>query len=187
MKFKAIAVFVAVLCLGIMAVAQDAPKAEFFGGYQYLSLDGQGGSRTSLNGFNADVAFRAAKHVALVGDFGLGFKTVAVDTVDGIVDVKMKMYPILFGPRFIATKGKVTPFAEALFGITHLAGSATVGGVSGGDSVNKLSFAFGGGFDAHVNQKVAIRVAKLDYLIVRAGDGVNLKNLRYSAGIVFKF
>ncbi len=185
---KATAVFLLVLSLGVMAFAQDAPKAEVFGGYQFLSLDGQGGPRESLNGFNADLAFHAAPHVAIVGDFGLGFKTVSVDTGAGIVEAKLKMYPILFGPRFVANTGKISPFAEGLIGITHLAGSASFGGVSGGGSVNKFSYAFGGGLDAQVNPNIAVRLAKVDYLLVRLGEGAGtMKNFRLSTGIVFKF
>ncbi len=182
---KRIAVVLAVLALATVAFAQDASKAQVFGGYQFLSLDGgAGGSRTSVHGLDFDAAFRAAKNVSVVADFGMGFKTVTENVGGTLVDVKTKTIPILFGPRFVATSGKVSPFAEVLFGVAHLSGS--VAGVS--DSTNKFAYAFGGGLDYNANKNMSIRLAKFDYLGIRGGEGVgSLNNLRYAAGVVFKF
>ena len=49
--------------------AQERPKVEVFGGYQYISFDNKQsipflnvGSRQSLNGFDADVAYKLASN-----------------------------------------------------------------------------------------------------------------------------
>jgi opacity protein-like surface antigen len=196
---KRIAVVLAVLALATVAFAQDASKAEVFGGYQFLSLDGKAslnasGGRDSLHGFNADVAFKAHKNVSLVGDFGFSFKSTSFDTGTEILDVKTRMYPILFGPRFTAPSGKWTPFAEALIGISH--GSFGASGVT--MSENDFAMALGGGLDVKVANKVSVRLGKFDYLFVKGagkmfdviGIGTmreNLNNLRFSTGLVFQF
>jgi opacity protein-like surface antigen len=174
---KKLAVLLFVLAVGMLALAQDAPKAEVFGGYQYLSLDTKdsGIGRQSMHGFNADLGIHATKNLSVVADFGMGKKS--------IEGTDVKLYPILFGPRFAATSGKVTPFAEALFGFTHLSSPDAFLG-----SINKFTYAFGGGLDVDVSKSVAIRLAKFDYLGVRTGEaGVGtLNNIRLSTGIVFK-
>jgi opacity protein-like surface antigen len=163
-----------VLSVGMLATAQDATKASVFGGYQYFNIDTKdsGLGRQSANGFNADLAIHAAKNFAIVADFGAAFKTVLGE--------KFRVYPILFGPRIVASSGKVTPFAEALFGFTHI----SVSGVS----ENKFTYAFGGGLDVDVHKNVAVRLAKFDYVGVRTGEaGIGtLNNFRLATGIVFK-
>jgi len=166
---KLAVVLVLVLLASIVAVGQD--KASVFAGYQYMSLgataDGLGSARVSVpKGFDFDVAGNVAKNVAIVGDLGTGFK-------DG-----GKMITFAGGPRFLATSGKVTPFAETLLGVSHFSG--------GGDSSNNFTFLLGGGLDVSASKNVAIRLAKFDYEYVK-GNGGHLNNLRYATGIVFKF
>ncbi len=189
---KRIVVLFAVVLLATVAFAQNAPKAELFGGYQFTSVDGNNlgiGDRQSMHGFNVDFGYRAAKNVSLVADFGLASKSYS-ETIEGTTaTAKVKMYPFLFGPRFSTTKGKVTPFAEVLFGIAHVSLSAEATGLGTiSDSRNKFSYAFGGGLDVNANDKIAIRLAKFDYVGVRGGsDFNNLNNFRLATGIVFNF
>ncbi len=198
---KRVALLCALVFLASVAFCQDTPKVAVFGGYQFTSFDGKGGApelgignRQSLNGFNADVAFRAAKNLSVVADFGAGFKTMGISYQGTNLDVKMKLYPILFGPRFSATKGKVTPFVETLFGVAHLNLGASAQGVTASQSYNKFALAFGGGVDVKVAKQVAVRVAKFDYLLVHFTDNTggvniseNLNNLRVATGVVFTF
>ncbi|HET8667194.1 MAG TPA: hypothetical protein VFM10_04375, partial [Terriglobales bacterium] len=60
---------------------------------------------------------------------------------------KVRVYNLLFGPRFSATTGKVTPFAEALFGLAHTRVSACAAGISADQSSNNFGMAFGSGLD----------------------------------------
>lgn len=196
-------VFVLLLFVAIAAIAcaQDTPKVEVFGGYQFISADNKEavpelgiGGRQSMHGFNADVAYRAMKHVSLVADFGAAYKSVPISTGGMNLDMRMRFYPILFGPRVSVTKGKVTPFAEALVGIGHISVGASVQGVSASQGYNKFAMAFGGGLDMKVANRMAVRVVKFDYLLVHFSDttgGVsvseNLNNLRLATGVVFTF
>jgi len=181
-KILTVILFV-ILCVGF-AVAQDAPKAEVFGGYQLVSFDTKdlGVDRQILHGWDADVAFNPTKNLGIVADISGVYKS----EIEG-VQVDGKLYNYLFGPRFSHRTEKVTVFGEALFGGGHLAlGNNLVG--SG--SVNGFAMAFGGGFDINAGKHVAIRPVKFDYLYNRFSDsGVSesFNNFRYSAGIVFKF
>lgn len=164
---KIIFVLVVVMLASMVAMAQEE-KAQVFAGYQFASL-GIAGERTSIPaGWDADLAVKASKNFSLVGDFSGGYK-------DG-----GKVHTFMFGPRFSANSGKVTPFAEALFGGAH-------GDLGEIGSATKFSMAFGGGLDVHVSKSVAFRLAKFDYNYVSGEEGYHFNNFRYATGIVFKF
>jgi len=89
----------------------------------------------------------------------------------------------MFGPKFTARLGKVTPFAHALFGYARLTGKTF-------QEVevlreNDFAYALGGGVDINVTDMVAVRPVQIDYLAVKS-QGDILHNFRYSAGIVLK-
>lgn len=176
-----------VLCLAglfllatLPAAAQNAPKAEVFGGYSYLRVNPGGGANgINLNGWNASVAGNLNNWFGIVGDFSGAYGS---PTFAG-VKVKTKAHNFLFGPRLsYRSNERFTPFAHALFGATRLEGSAL------GANVSDTSFAMalGGGIDAKLNDRVAVRVAQFDYLLTRFASD-NQHNLRLSAGIVFRF
>jgi hypothetical protein len=188
---KKIFVILLVVFCAAAAVAQDAPKGEVFGGYQFFSVDTKGSDRISMHGWNADVAFNATKNLGIVADIGGAYKSESV-TIGGVTTTgKLRVYNYLFGPRFSARGEKFTPFAEALFGMGHASASGSVSGLgSGSDSINGFAMAFGGGFDINAGQHFAIRPAKFDYVLNRFSDsGIseNLNNFRYAAGVVIKF
>ncbi len=196
------AILFAIIILASVAWAQQMPKIEVFGGYQYISFDNKQsipflnvGSRQSLNGFDADIAYKPVEHLGLVADFGAGYKTFSViDFLPSLANVKLRFYPILFGPRISAGSGKARPFAEALFGLGHISIGASALGASTSQSFDKFTMAFGGGLDVKVRENVSIRVVKFDYMIVRFSESVagvslteNLNNLRAATGVVFTF
>jgi hypothetical protein len=191
---KKIVVFLLVIFCAFVAVAQDAPKAEVFGGYQFFSLDTKnfgGLDRQTFQGWDADVAANLNKNFGIVGDISGAYKSESASSGGVSAEAKLRLYNFLFGPRFSYRTEKVTPFAEVLFGAGHLSasGSATgLGSVSG--SLNGFAMAFGGGIDINAGKHVAIRPAKFDYVMNRFSDsGVSetLHNFRYAGGIVFKF
>ncbi len=181
---KRVAVVLFVLCVAVLAAAQES-KVDVFGGYQLTSMDSKfsGLDRQSFHGWNADMTAHITKNLGLTADFGAGYKTFT-DSLTGI-DAKMRMYPILFGPRVGVSMGKVTPFVEGLFGFART--SVEVSGVSASQS--KWAMAIGGGLDFHVGKKISLRLPKFDYLMVSSGDPTlgHFNNLRMATGIVFKF
>jgi len=54
------------------------------------------------------------------------------------------------------------------------------------DVEDNFAFAIGGGVDIIVNEKFSVRAVQLDYLSVRRYAQLE-GNLRFSAGIVYKF
>jgi len=209
---KKVIIFLAVILLSTLVIAQDAPKVEVFGGYAYTNVDTKDlAGRQNFNGWDADVAFHATKNFSIVGDISGAYKSETIDTgiilagtsqagtvnprvTPTIVDAKFRVYNYLFGPRVSASAGKLTPFAEALFGLSHVTASVDVGGVSGSVGSNGFGMALGGGLDYNANHRVAIRLAKFDYMLNRISNSdlgltqtTNLNNFRIATGIVFKF
>lgn len=164
------------LVLSCLAVAQDNPKAEVFGGYQYTRVNpGSGIDSVNLNGWNASLSGYFTKYVGISGDFSGAYGSP--------FGVSIKVHSFMFGPivRF-PNSSKVTPFAHALFGGANV--NAAAFGLSGGQT--KFAWAAGGGLDYSVNKRFSVRLAQADFLQTRFLD-TNQNNFRYSAGIVIKF
>jgi opacity protein-like surface antigen len=174
---------VAVLLLGfsLMAVAEDTPVAEVFGGYSYVRPDTQEDDvQLNMNGWNLSIAFPGNKYLGFVADFG-GVYGKEGSTADD--EIKFRAYTAMFGPKVTLRLGKVTPFAQALFGYARLTGRSF-------QEVqvmreNDFGYIFGGGIDVNLNDLVAIRPVQVEYLGIKSGGDI-LSNFRYSAGVVLK-
>ena len=170
---------VLVVLLGLVSIplmAQDYPKAEVFGGYQYLHLGGSG-TDVNANGWNASLTGNFTKSFGVTADFSGAYKTISgVDT---------KVYSYAGGPVVnLNSGGKVNPFVHALFGGAHA--SASLSGV-GSASQNGFTMMFGGGADVKVNPILAVRVIQADWVYYRFSGNSESHNVRISTGIVFRF
>lgn len=135
------------------ASAQDVPRAEVFGGYSYA---GEG-----THGWDASVAGNVNRWLGLVAD--VSGQYTGLDEPG--VRERIKTHSALFGPQVSARGGgRVTPFARALFGASHVRTDATEGGQSFSFSDTSFAVALGGGLDVRVNDRVAIRVVQLEYV-----------------------
>jgi len=193
---KKITLLLVVVLFSFLAFGQDAPKVEVFGGYQFTSVDTNGGDRQNLNGWNADVAFHVTENVSVVGDVSGAYKSEGVDIPGlGSISAKLRLYNFLFGPRASFGTGKVKPFAEALFGVGRVSVGGSVSGIGdASEARNGFAMALGGGVDIEANEHFAVRAAKFDYLMNRfsideAGVSLSetLNNYRFATGVVFKF
>ena len=199
-------VLVAVFLLGfsVVAMAQDAPAVEVFGGYSLVLVDTATASGSEvgdmdlhLDGWNASVAFNGNKWLGFLADFGGYYGTLGEDlsTTTGDETAAVHVHSIMFGPKFTLHRGKVAPYIHALFGYGRL--SSTVKdytdvehpeGVKVTVTENDFAMAFGGGLDVNLSPKVAIRPVQVDYFTTKTGlTGDFADHFRYSAGIVFKF
>jgi hypothetical protein len=170
---KFIWVAFALSVLAVSSQAQQIPAADVSAGYSYFRVGGSGGA--NLNGFSTSAAYNANDWFGVVGDLG-----VYLGSPSG-VGVTALTYT--FGPRFSIRKSdKVVPFAEALFGASHL--SASFGGVSG--SSNPFTYSFGGGAEVPLgsSHKVALR-PEVEYFGLRA-NGSTGNCVRISVGIVYR-
>jgi hypothetical protein len=174
-----------VLILSISALAQEAPRAEVFGGYQFLhaSSGTSGVPNFNMNGWDASLSGYFNKYVGVTGDFS---GTYGGPKVEG-VDVKAHIYTYMFGPTLrAANAGPFQPFAHVLFGGAHIGGSASAFGVSASGSDSGFAWAAGGGLDYKAGHMFSLRLAQFDFLQTHiSGDSQN--NFRYSAGVVIRF
>jgi opacity protein-like surface antigen len=188
--------------------AQEAPKAEVYGGYLFADLGlVSGGGRPNANGWNASVAVNPNRWFGLVTDFGglYGLSSSitrtfivpcptppctqqVVETFDG------KVHTFLFGPRFTLRREKFAPFVHVLLGGARLNLTTTLSLPLPGfvalprkSSSSNLTFALalGGGVDYKFRDRWAWRV-QTDYL--QSGFfSRTLDSFRLSTGIVFRF
>ena len=173
-RFFMLTVFLGVLSFPLMA--QDYPKAEVFGGYQYLHLGGSG-TDINANGWNASLTGNFNSWFGVAADFGGAYKTISgIDT---------KVYSYAGGPVVsLNSAGKLNPFVHALFGGAHA--SASLSGVGSG-SVNGFTMMFGGGADVKLNQILAVRLVQADWVYYRFSGNSESHNVRVSTGIVLRF
>ncbi len=156
-----------ILAFATLTFAQDAPKAEIFGGYSYLRADITDISHENFNGWNAALTGNLNKNFGITADISGHYATIG--------GVGVNSYTFIFGPTISAPMEKIKPFAHALFGVNRLGG--------GGSSDTSYALAFGGGLDVSLNSTFGIRVAQADYVRTHHFD-VGQNNFRLSTGIV---
>jgi outer membrane immunogenic protein len=190
MKLRLLVSLLAFLSLsGAAAFAQDVPKVDIFAGYSYVreNPSTSGVSGFSLNGGSASVAYNATNWLSGVADFG-GYHNgnILGTNVNGTLST------YLFGPRVSYRHlGRITPFAQVLFGVAHASGSLSGSTTTITSSDNAFAMSLGGGVDYKLNHRFSIRPIQVDYLLTRfseTGTGTQSQNnLRVSTGIVFHF
>ena len=189
MKVRSLVIIVgACLLLFVTAAVAADSRAEVFGGYQYTRLDeGSGGSGVSgglggtsehvnANGWNGALTANFTQHLGVTADFSGSYATFA--------GINLKNYTYTFGPVISGRKDATfVPFAHALFGGFRASGE--LGGASA--SINGFAMMVGGGVDARISDKLAVRVGQFDWVSLRASGDTENKNFRYSAGVVLHF
>jgi len=167
------------------AAAQDTPKVDAFLGYSYVRANPEtsGAPSFNLHGGSASVAYNVSNSLGLVADFG-GYH---VNKIGGF-PVDSAVYTYLFGPRlsYRRSESKLTPYAQILFGGTHLGRGALQAG-----SDNAFAMTVGGGLDANPTRHIGLRLGQVEYLMTRFKEAtpnrVTQNNLRFSTGIVFRW
>ena len=164
------AVLLVTITLGTaLAFGQETPKAEIFGGYSAKIQQGM----DLANGWEGSVTGNVNRWLGVTADFSGYYRT-----DDG---VSQRNYNYLFGPRLTYRTEKLSPFAQALFGVAHQ--RVGVGGTNVSD--NAFATAIGGGLDYNLKKHVAVRLFQADYLLTRFG-GSTQSNARVAFGVVLK-
>jgi hypothetical protein len=166
-------------------MAQDNPKLEVFGGYQYLNIglySTQPFNAGAFNGWNAAATANLSKYFGVEGDFGGAYNYLTSSRAS------LKIYTYSGGPVVYMNKGRIKPFVHALVGGIHL--SAPI-------SQNGYTVMAGGGVDAKVNRAIAIRLVQADWLYYNFSNttvhGAEIlgfshsNNVRISTGVVLRF
>ena len=161
------------------ARAQDAPKAEFGLGYQYMhDVDS---SQDFPFGWVLSPGADVTSWLGLVFEVGGSYKTVSV----GTVDFNQNVYTFLAGPKIMASsKAPVAPFVQVLFGGAH--GSLSVGAPSVNLTFSGNHFAIqpGVGIDFNPSPTFGLRV-EADGRGINTDSGTN-KEWRLLAGVVLR-
>jgi opacity protein-like surface antigen len=153
--------------------------SEVSGDYQYVRINPGGGAPTSnCQGGAGSFAGYLNRWVGVVGEFG-GCKVTGLPA-----GASARQINYLGGPRIVLTnKGRLQPFAQALFGGARA--TASVSGL-GSASTNAFAAALGGGADVQLTQSISFRAIQFDYFYTHFG-GQGQNNLRLQSGIVFRF
>lgn len=183
--YKVIAFAFALFLLPAVSFAQAPTSGNLFFGYSYMSDDLVAGNRANLNGWNGSLEGKMFPFIGIVADFSghYGAQTfpadIAPSSSTGRADVSL--YNVMFGPRVSFSAGKFRPFAEGLFGVSHLNQSAS------GSSNSNTCFAYtlGGGLDYRLISPVSWRV-QVDLLKTRYFSTTQ-DNVRVSTGLVLHF
>ena len=162
----------------------QVPKGNIFFGYSYNRADLGGSDRANLNGWNGSLEGKVFPFVGIVADVSghYGSNTIGGGPgSSGPFSVDDRLLTAVFGPRVSVSVGKIRPFAEAMFGVSHLRQEF------GSSSDTETSFAsvYGGGIDYHLLPFLSWRVEGDAFRTTFSSGTQN--NFRLSTGIVFNF
>jgi opacity protein-like surface antigen len=162
-----------VLFVAAPTMAQETPKAELFGGYEYLRISGG----NNCHGGGGNLAYNFKDWLGGVVDLS-GCKVTGLPA-----GASASAFNYLFGPRVsYRSYGSLTPFGQILFGGERL--GAGLSGFGSG-SANAFAMTIGGGADYKFTEHVSFR-GQAEYLYTHfAGSGQN--NARIEAGIVYRW
>jgi hypothetical protein len=159
-KLIGVALFVGLFSL--VGIAQEVPKPEVFGGYQFTTLD----PSWHANGWNGAASMYLTRWLGITGDFSGAYSTgTSFHTYAG-------------GPVVSMHKHSVSPFAHALFGGAHISAAGV------GDS--GMAMMFGGGMD-YGRKAFAVRLFQADWEITRFNGFTDKNNARVSTGLLYRF
>jgi opacity protein-like surface antigen len=181
------------LVFGVVASAQETvptPAAEVGFSYSYTRVNPGGTlSGANANGGYGYVEYNVSKVFGLVADLGANHVGDA-----GGVQLGNTTFEYLFGPRFNWRKSRFTPYVQVLVGGQRFSNgfdpSSTTPRLA--SAQNNFAAAIGGGVDFNLTSHIAVKPIQLEYLAAQvspAGGNLNFvqNNLRYSAGVVFRF
>jgi opacity protein-like surface antigen len=168
--------------------AQEQPSAlEAYGGYYCARFNvnanapGIAPSATyNGNGGGGQLEYNVNHWLGVVGDLaGLRATSSGSGTFAGAA------FTYLLGPRVNFRRGKVTLFAQTLFG-----GIWTTDGIAQSTGPeNNFAMTAGGGIDFKLSRHVSVRPVQAEYFMTKIPDGLKNRqnNFRFGAGVVFRF
>jgi opacity protein-like surface antigen len=189
MMKSSVILFGALVLSGVVASAQETtPLTEVGLSYSYMRVN-PGGTLSSYNanGGYGYAEYNFSKVFGLVGELGANY----VGSANGVY-LGNTTFEYLFGPRFNWRHSRFTPYVQALVG-----GERFSNGLNPASSTprlltsqNNFAAAFGGGVDFALTNHIAVKPIQVEWLTAQVSNS-NLSyaqnNVRYSAGVVFRF
>jgi hypothetical protein len=199
------------LFLGRVAIAQEVPRLEVFGGYslERISPCGASGdtfltcsqfietghsSPSNFQGWDASLTGYVFRFIGITADFSGHFGTTSVS----VESASVSRFSFMSGPTAALHRHAFSVFGHALFGaVFNQFGTFSIPNDPESQDTatvpdyTKFAWSLGGGVDANVFRHLAVRLGQFDYERVRvpaAGPGgyPPVSGFRYSAGVVFK-
>ena len=172
------------------ALRKQPPVAEVGFSYSYTRVNPGGTlSGANANGGYGYVEYNVNKVLGLVADLGAN----RVGNAGG-VQLGETTFEYLFGPRFNWRKSRFTPYVQVLVGGQRFSNGLNPSSTTPrlASAQNNFAAAIGGGVDFKLTSHIAVKPIQVEYLAAEVSPpGVNLNfvqnNLRYSAGVVFRF
>jgi opacity protein-like surface antigen len=173
------------------ALAQNTPKLEVFGGYQYLHWDLSGGA-LNMNGFDVSGTYNFDRWIGLSADISGVYNGNTPN--DPGPSGTTHIYNYMFGPTIYPFgHHRITLFVHGLAGDghIHIFLPALPGIPNSAETLTDTSFVYaaGGGVDATITRHIAVRVFQGDYEQTQFLQDLGFpaqKNIRIAAGIVFR-
>ncbi|HMD41714.1 MAG TPA: outer membrane beta-barrel protein [Candidatus Acidoferrum sp.] len=212
MKIRALLLTLTIVLVCATNVFAQDDKVEITVDYSFVHFNPQNNNiigTFNLNGGGGSIAYYFSKYVGIEGDFqGYGSYTKYIHSTNPTYcpegcqfTAQGNLFTYDVGPVFKYRTEHFEPFGEVLFGGAH---SNFYGNVYKGclnsaclaanktPSNNAWDFMIGGGVDIPLTPKITIRPAEFDYLLTRFGNAFthgnnNQSNLRYQAGVQFRF
>jgi outer membrane protein OmpA-like peptidoglycan-associated protein len=211
MRFRTGVQLTAVMLLGSLVWAQDAPKSELEFDYSFARY-APSASYTkghSLNGGGGQFTYNIGQHFGIMADLqGYNSNTTTFNVPPNSTfptgasgSVSGNLFTYLFGPVIKFRENQhVHPYFDVLLGAAHsnVYGNAfailcqpIVNGCTATAAPDSNGFALsaGGGLDVPINQRIDFRVGQFDYLYTRFTNVFNnagQNNFRYLAGLNIK-
>ena len=168
------------LTFAAAASAEDevpTPKYEVGVNYSWLHVNSANYDyQRTGNGGSGYFEYNLNRTVGLVGDFG-GYANTRFNN---------RLMTYMFGPRFNWRHSRLNPYAQFLFGGAHV-----WSGPQYTTTQNAFATAAGGGLDYRLTDRIAIKPIQVEYVMTQIdsanGFGSHQNDVRYSAGVVFRF
>jgi len=159
---KLICIAVLVCTISMLGMAQETPKPEIYGGYQFTRTDGG----WHASGWDTAANMYINRWLGATADFS------------GVYGSGSNLYTYTFGPVVSTHKSSFSPFAHALFGGAHTA--------AGSFSDSGMAMMFGGGADFG-KRKLVFRAVQFDWMVLRFSGVSDKNNLRVNTGFLYRF
>jgi opacity protein-like surface antigen len=182
----------AIVTSGVVAFGQEAttPRIETGVDYQFTRFNSGGNLGSySANGGSGFFEYNLNHVVGLVADLGANY----VGNANG-VSINNTTFTYLFGPRFNWRTSRYTFYVQTLVGGARFSNAfdPASNAPNLGISENSFAAAIGGGVDVRLSDHIAVKPIQVEYLMTQLpSEFVNVNqvqnNLRYSAGIVYRF
>lgn len=181
---KTFSVIAIVFIFAALGSAQIPTAGNIFAGYSYYNTN-LGAQRQSLNGWEGTAEGKFfIPFLGLVADFSANYGSLKFPVLCPVpgacpaASVNSHLDNFLFGPRVSVTVGKVRPFAEGLFGFSHV-------NTNGFGSDTSFASGVGGGLDYYLVHMLGVRV-QADYIHSNLFNNPQ-QNVRVSTGLVLRF